>query len=69
VRLREEFGLSANLRPVKTMGPGGRYEDIDLVLIRENIEGLYVAFEHFIPVGESRDRAVSAGRPRDCRGV
>jgi isocitrate dehydrogenase (NAD+) len=52
VRLREEFGLYANLRPVKTMVPGGRYEDIDLVLIRENIEGLYVAFEHFIPVGD-----------------
>ena len=34
------------------MVPGGRYEDIDLVLIRENIEGLYVAFEHFIPVGD-----------------
>ena len=52
MRLREEFGLYANLRPVKTMVPGGRYEDIDLVLIRENIEGLYVAFEHFIPVGD-----------------
>jgi isocitrate/isopropylmalate dehydrogenase len=36
VRPREEFGLYANLRPVKTMVPGGRYEDIDLVLIREN---------------------------------
>ena len=52
MRLREEFGLYANLRSVKTMVPGGRYEDIDLVLIRENIEGLYVAFEHFIPVGD-----------------
>jgi isocitrate dehydrogenase (NAD+) len=49
VRLREEFGLYANLRSVKTMVPGGRYEDIDLVLIRENIEGLYVAFEPFHP--------------------
>jgi isocitrate/isopropylmalate dehydrogenase len=42
VRLREEFGLYANVRPVRTMIPGGRYEDIDIVLIRENIEGLYV---------------------------
>src|SRR3712207_7617417 len=38
VRLREEFGLYANLRPAKTMMPGGRYEDIDLVLLRENLE-------------------------------
>ena len=28
--------------------PGSRYEDIDLVLIRENTEGLYVGVEHFI---------------------
>src|SRR5215204_2179769 len=49
VRLREAFGLYANLRPVRTMVPGGRYEDIDIVLVRENLEGLYVAFEHYIP--------------------
>src|SRR5690242_841798 len=62
VRLREEFGLYANLRPVKTMVPGGRYEDIDLVLIRENIEGLYVAFEHFIQVGDDPHAvAISSG--------
>src|SRR3712207_3847230 len=35
VALREEFGLYANLRPVRSVIPGGRYEDIDLVLIRE----------------------------------
>jgi len=52
VRLREAFGLYANLRPVRTMVPGGRYEDIDIVLVRENLEGLYVAFEHFIPIGD-----------------
>jgi isocitrate dehydrogenase (NAD+) len=45
VRLREAFGLYANLRPARTMVPGGRFEDIDLVLVRENLEGLYVAFE------------------------
>jgi len=52
VRLREEFHLYANVRPARTLIPGGRYEDIDLVLIRENLEGLYVAFEHYIPVGD-----------------
>jgi isocitrate dehydrogenase (NAD+) len=52
VRLREAFGLYANLRPVRTMVPGGRFDNIDLVLVRENIEGLYVAFEHFIAVGD-----------------
>ena len=62
VRLREEFGLYANLRPVRTMLPGGRYENIDLVLVRENLEGLYVAFEHYIPVGDDPQAvAISSG--------
>ena len=62
VRMREEFGLYANVRPVRTMIPGVRYEDIDIVLIRENIEGLYVAFEHFIAVGDDpRAVAISQG--------
>jgi isocitrate dehydrogenase (NAD+) len=62
VRMREEFGLYANVRPVRTMVPGGRYEGIDIVLVRENIEGLYVAFEHFIAVGDDpRAVAISQG--------
>ncbi len=60
VRLREEFELYANVRPALTMMPGGRYENIDLVLIRENIEGLYVAFEHYIPIGDD-PHAVALG--------
>jgi isocitrate dehydrogenase (NAD+) len=51
VRLREAFQLYANVRPARTLIPGGRYEDIDLVLVRENTEGLYVGFEHYIPIG------------------
>ncbi|HJV83682.1 isocitrate/isopropylmalate dehydrogenase family protein [Noviherbaspirillum sp.] len=61
VRMREAFKLFANVRPVRTIIPG-RYEDIDIVLIRENIEGLYVAHEHFIPVGDDPQAvAVSTG--------
>ena len=52
VRLREEFQLFANLRPARTLVPGGRFENIDLILVRENLEGLYVGFEHYIPVGD-----------------
>ena len=51
VRLREEFQLYANLRPARTLVPGGRFDNIDLILVRENLEGLYGAFEHYIPVG------------------
>jgi isocitrate dehydrogenase (NAD+) len=60
VRLREEFSLYANLRPARTLVPGGRYDKIDLVLVRENLEGLYVGFEHYIPIGDD-PRAVSVG--------
>ncbi|MEN8375769.1 MAG: isocitrate/isopropylmalate family dehydrogenase [Gemmatimonadota bacterium] len=52
VALRKEFDLYANVRPALTMMKGGRYEDIDIVLIRENTEGLYVGVEHFIGVGD-----------------
>ena len=62
VRLREEFQLYANVRPARTLVPGGRYEDIDLVIVRENLEGLYVGFEHFIPVGDDPHAvAISSG--------
>jgi isocitrate dehydrogenase (NAD+) len=51
VRLREAFSLYANVRPARTIVPG-RYSDIDIVLVRENLEGLYVAFEHYIPIDD-----------------
>ena len=50
VALRQEFDLYANVRPVQTLRPG-RYDDIDLVLVRENTEGLYSGVEHYIGIG------------------
>lgn len=52
VRLREEFKLYANLRPVRTMIPGGRYDNIDLIVVRENVEGLYLGYEHYIQIDD-----------------
>jgi isocitrate dehydrogenase (NAD+) len=51
VALRKEFDLYANVRPARTVVPGGRYEGIDIVLIRENTEGLYSGVEHYIGIG------------------
>ena len=51
VALRKTFDLYANVRPAHTIVPGGRYDDIDLVLVRENTEGLYVGIEHYIKMG------------------
>jgi isocitrate dehydrogenase (NAD+) len=62
VRLREEFKLYANLRPARTIIPGGRYDNIDLVLCRENNEGLYMGYEHFIPIdGDPHAVAIATG--------
>ena len=52
VRLREEFQLYANLRPARTIIPGGRFDKIDLVVVRENLEGLYIGHEHYIPIDD-----------------
>src|SRR6201996_5914073 len=52
VRLREEFKLYGNLRPARTLIPGGRFDKIDLVVVRENLEGLYVGHEHYIQIGD-----------------
>jgi isocitrate dehydrogenase (NAD+) len=52
VRLREEFKLYANLRPARTLIPGGRFENIDLVVVRENLEGLYIGHEVYIPIDD-----------------
>lgn len=52
VRLREAFNLYANLRPAHTVIPGGRYDDIDLVIVRENLEGLYIGHEHYIQIDD-----------------
>jgi isocitrate dehydrogenase (NAD+) len=60
VRLREAFNLYANVRPACTLIAGGRYENIDIVLVRENTEGLYVGFEHYIPIGDD-PHAVAIG--------
>jgi len=52
VRLREEFKLYANLRPARTLVPGGRFENVDLVVVRENLEGLYIGHEHYIAIDD-----------------
>lgn len=60
VALRKEFDLYANVRPARTVLPDYRYQDIDLVLIRENTEGLYIGVEHYVGVaGDPRAAAES----------
>ena len=51
VALRQEFELYANVRPARTLVPG-RFSDVDIVLVRENLEGFYIGDEHYIRVGD-----------------
>ena len=61
-RLREAFKLYANIRPARTLIPGGRYDNIDLIVCRENLEGLYMGYEHFMPIeGDPHAVARSTG--------
>src|SRR3989454_12584906 len=74
VTLRQEFDLYANVRPTKTIVPGGRFQHVDLVIVRENTEGMYVGLDHTFRIGGERramGQAMSiitrAGGERGCR--
>src|SRR5438270_1562030 len=52
VRLRRELELYASVRPVRTLpGVAVPYERVDLVVVRENTEGLYSGQEHVVVPG------------------
>ncbi len=56
VGLRQALNLYANLRPARSMaGVPSRYDDVDLVIVRENTEDLYAGIEHRV----GRDAAES----------
>src|SRR5580693_1587060 len=52
VTLRKKFELFANFRPVKNLpGLKTKYPDIDLIIVRENMEDLYAGLEHEVVPG------------------
>ena len=57
VTLRQVLGLYANLRPARSIkGLVTRYEDVDLVIVRENTEDLYAGIEHMVEIGRASCR-------------
>ena len=57
VALRQYFDLYANVRPVKSIkGVPSRYEEVDLIIVRENTEDLYAGIEH--KIGDEKVTAV-----------
>ena len=54
VALRKHFDLFTNLRPVWSIkGTGARYDDVDIVIFRENTEDLYAGIEADMDTAEA----------------
>jgi isocitrate dehydrogenase (NAD+) len=52
VTLRQHFELFANFRPIKNLpGLKTRYPDLDIIVVRENMEDLYAGLEHVVVPG------------------
>lgn len=68
VALRKELDLFANLRPARTyQGIRSRYDNIDLVVVRENTEDLYAGVEHM--VGEDAAESIKIITRKGCERV
>ncbi|MCK8463295.1 isocitrate/isopropylmalate family dehydrogenase [Aliiroseovarius sp. S1339] len=62
LQLRQEFELFANVRPTKTIKTDGRYDNIDMVIFRENLEGYYIADEGYMEHnGDPKGKVYSTG--------
>ena len=60
VMARQELNLYANVRPAKAFdGIESRYPDCDLVVVRENTQGLYSGVEHYIDAKKEAAQAIS----------
>ncbi|MCC7194177.1 MAG: NAD-dependent isocitrate dehydrogenase [Gemmatimonadaceae bacterium] len=60
VALRREFDLYANVRPAKSILRGLRYDNVDLIIVRENTEGLYSGIENYVRIGEDEHAAAQS---------
>ena len=60
VALRQELDLYANLRPARSYaGLPGRYDNVDLVVVRENTQGAYSGIEHYIDPSRSAAESIA----------
>ncbi len=59
VAIRKELDLFANVRPARTLVPGMRFDGVDVVVVRENTEGLYVGIEHYIDTKKSAAESIT----------
>jgi isocitrate dehydrogenase (NAD+) len=71
VQIRQELELYANVRPCKTLpGVETPFDDIDLIIFRENTEGLYAGIENYderLEIADSIARVTRSGSERIIR--
>lgn len=69
ITLRKELDLYANLRPIKSYpGVNSIFNDLDIVIVRENSEGLYSGIEEYTSEGATATRVVTrSASERICR--
>jgi isocitrate dehydrogenase (NAD+) len=70
VALRQKFELYANVRPVRTIaGIPSRYRDVDLVVVRENTEDVYIGIEHYVDPRRSAAEAIAIMTRVGCQRI
>ena len=68
VSLRKQFDLYANIRPAKTYpNIPSRYDNVDLVIVRENTEDLYAGIEHM--VGKDAAESIKIFTRQGCERI
>lgn len=62
LQLRQAFELYANVRPTSTIKTDGRFDNVDMVIFRENLEGYYIADEGYVEHnGDPKGKVFSTG--------
>jgi isocitrate dehydrogenase (NAD+) len=70
VVLRQEYDLYANVRPAKTWkGAQSRFDNIDIVVVRENTEGLYAGLEHYLTKEKDMAESIALVTRKGCERI
>ena len=70
VALRQEYDLYANVRPAKTWkGAQTRFDNVDIVVVRENTEGLYAGLEHYLTKDKDMAESIALVTRKGCERI
>jgi isocitrate dehydrogenase (NAD+) len=70
VALRQQYDLYANVRPAKTwQGARSRFDNVDIVIVRENTEGLYAGLEHYVTPDKKIAESIAVATYKGCERI